>query len=168
MENKEFDNLLSKISQQVIDKLHQRQHRLLKISLSELATVTEFHWIEYGQMWLIDSTDKFLYRVCLNDITDPSVAAFYQGLSFGVTITIIIDIHVLQQLPYHLISKLPVYFNDHDGKTLFFFIEPLLSYHKCCKLHCDYLVIAKKTVITPLAMETLRKNNISIIRLEKS
>lgn len=165
MENKELDNLLSKIAQHVIEKLQQRHQRMLNINLSELATVTDLHWIKYGHMRLVDPTVNFLYRVCQNDITDPSVAAFYQSLSFDVKITIIIDIHILQQLPHHMISKLPVCFNDHDGKTLFFFIEPLLSYHKCCKLHCDYLLITKKTIITPLARDMLIKNNISIIRV---
>ncbi len=165
MDDKNINNMLSKVTQKIIERLHQRQQTTLHIAQSQLIMVTDSSWLIYGHMQLIVSTVDFLSKLCLADISDPAVNAFYQALSFAVEVTLVTDINKLEQLPYNLLSQLPVKFKDHAGKILFFFTDPLLSYHKCCTLQGDYLLITNDTIITPLAMDVLKQNNITIIRL---
>ncbi|MBJ7221573.1 MULTISPECIES: microcompartment protein PduM [unclassified Brenneria] len=151
----------------IVTRLAERERRVYALRLHQLSMgIDPTIFVRHATLHLVLPDLAFLRQFAAADNRHSAVAALQEALSWGMRIHISLHRQLLGALPVKALSRLPLSFSDHQGHDVRLFGGPLLSYRDIAAQKPGWLVVQRKTLITPLVRDSLLSRHIQLLRQE--
>ncbi|MFC0228405.1 microcompartment protein PduM [Serratia aquatilis] len=152
---------------QVVARLAEREQRIYALRLQQLRQgIDPVVFLRHATLHLQLPDLGFIQRLAEGDGDDPAVSALHEAWSWGVRVHISLHQQLLAALPRSKLLPLPLSFSDHLGHQVRLSANRLLSYRDVATLDPCWLIVGRKTLLTPLAKECLPTRHIQLLRQE--
>lgn len=152
---------------QIVTRLIERERRVYSLRLHQLrAGIDPAIFLRHATLHLVLPDLGFIQRLAEGDSDDPAVTALNDAWSWGVRVHISLHQQLLIALPRRALHRLPLSFSDHQGREVRLNTCKLLSYSDVATLGACWLIVGRKTLITPLARDCLSARHIQLLRQE--
>lgn len=147
--------------------LSQRQNHCREVTTEELAHgLSRVIWLFHDELYLKLPGAGFIRRLAQWDDSDPAVATVIQAWSYGVRLRLMTHRQLLPSLPLQALASMPLTLEDHRGIIVQMMTHDCVTWRDLTACHDCWLLVSKKTLLTALAQELCKKNNITLIRQE--
>lgn len=152
---------------QIVRLLQQREQAIYSVQQSELAKgLPTSVFLHHAHLHIELPDLGFIHHLAQLDTSDHAVQTVLDAWSYGVAVQITLHPQLLQALPVQMLSHLPVTLQTPGGQPVFLCAQPVVSYQDVVQLESSLLVLAPRTLLTPLARDVMRQHAISWIRPE--
>lgn len=155
------------IVSRIVALLQQRERAVFAARQSDLAKgLSPSVYVRHANLHIQQPDLGFITQLALSNAGHPAVATTLDAMSYGVHIHISLHQQLLNALPVAGLSRLPLTFSDHLGQAIRLCAKPVIGYSDVIGLNPGILVIATRSLLTPLASDVLRQRHIQWIRPE--
>lgn len=160
-------NQTEQIINAIVALLQQRERAVFATRQSDLAKgLSPSVYVRHAHLHIQQPDPGFLAQLALNDVQHPAVATTLDAMSYGVQIHISLHSQLLKALPVSGLNRLPLTFSDHLGQAIRLCAKSVIGYSDVIGLKSGILVIAPRSLLTPLASDILTQRHIQWIRPE--
>ncbi|WP_058911292.1 microcompartment protein PduM [Entomohabitans teleogrylli] len=154
------------IVNRVLALLQARERQVYAVTAEQLrrgldAAIPVHHATLHVRMADIALLDSLAER----DADDPAVAALLDALSWGMRVHISLHARQLGALSVKKLARLPLSLADHQGFRVWLHPGSVVSFRDVAGKD-GWLVVPRKTVITPLASEAMQRRSLHLLRQE--
>lgn len=147
--------------------LSQRQNHAREVTLEELAQgLNRVIYLFHDELYLKLPDAGFIPRLAAWDDTDASVATVLQSWSYGVRLRVMVHRQLLPSLPLAALASMPLVLEDHRGVAVQLMARHCVTWSDLVTFHDCWLLVSQKALVTAMAQELCKKNNITLIRQE--
>jgi microcompartment protein PduM len=152
---------------QIVRLLQQREQATYCVQQSDLAKGLPVPVFLHHAHLHIELPDLgFIHHLAQLDTSDHAVQTVLDAWSYGVDVRITLHPHLLRALPVQALSHLPITLQEPGGRPVYLCAQPVVSYQDVVQLEPALLVLAPRTLLTPLARDVMQQHTISWIRPE--
>lgn len=160
-------NHTEQIVNAIVALLQQRERAVFATRQSDLAKgLSPSVYVRHAHLHIQQPDPGFLAQLALNDVQHPAVATTLDAMSYGVQIHISLHSQLLKALPVTGLNRLPLTFSNHLGQDIRLCAKPVIGYSDVIGFKSGILLIAPRSLLTPLASDLLTQRHIQWIRPE--
>lgn len=160
-------NHTEQIVNAIVALLQQRERAVFAARQSDLAEgLSASVYVRHANLHIQQPDLGFLTHLAALDPTHPAVATTLDALSYGVHLHISLHRQLLPALPVSGLNRLAPTLSDHLGQAIWLCAKPVIGYSDVISLKPGILVIAPRSLLTPLASDILKQRHIQWIRPE--
>lgn len=166
---------IERLTNLVIARLAEREKRVYSLNLHQLRQgIAPAVFLHHATLHLQLPDLGFMQRLANGEGNgeanredrEPAVYALHEAWSWGIRVHISLHQQLLAGLPRRGLQHLPLSLSDHLGHEVRIITGKLLSYHDVATLAPCWLLIGRKTRVTPLAWDCLSARHIQLLRQE--
>lgn len=151
----------------IVVLLQQRERAVFATRQSDLAKgLSPSVYVRHAHLHIQQPDAGFLTQLALNNSQHPAVATTLDAMSYGIQIHISLHQQLLKALPVSELHRLPLTFSNHLGQDIRLCTKPVIGYSDVIGLQSGILLIAPRSLLTPLASDILTQRHIQWIRPE--
>ena len=155
------------IVNRIVVLLQQRERAVFATRQLDLAKgLSPSIYVRHANLHIQQPDLGFMRQLAALDANHPAVASALDAMSYGIHLHISLHQQLLTALPVMGLSKLALTLSDHQGQAIWLCPKSVIGYSDVISLRPGTLLIAPRSLLTPLASDVLTQRHIQWIRPE--
>lgn len=155
------EQLVGRIVDRIVEILIKREGATYTLSFSALSVPLNASVLVQHANVVVEEVDaNAILSIARGSTQHPEIQQLFHIISYGNRVTLIIHPSLCTMLPVKQLSALPFRWRTADGRMVHLHHQSVLAYADVCQLSNAILVTDRKTIITLMARDAMKKNQL--------